>query len=204
LQNLSAKLEELENFINAIKEVSLGANTPKNSSINQEENTVISTSRKNQGQGLDNSSSFLGKQQQQPNDSMGGSVTPKSSYSQSQSSNNNTYNHTLSLVPSNAIEVSETEQSRSDSRLGKSQAVILEKKRRGDYLVYTERVSTYLIPSENLRINQFNIKTVEAVFECRGYQNNIYSDFKLLQPAIVYTITENETWQLQQRGILQF
>jgi Sec-independent protein translocase protein TatA len=171
--------------------------------INKIEST-ISTSRKNQGQGLDNSSYFGVKQQQQPNDSMGGSVTPKSSYSQSQSSNNNTYSHTLSLVISNAIEVSETEQSTSDRRLGKSKIVVLEKKRRGNYLVYKDGDYECLIPSENLRINEYNYKTIEALFECLNYNPNSSNDFQLTKPTVVNTISSGESWQLQQRGVLQF
>lgn len=102
------------------------------------------------------------------------------------------------------IEVSETEKSATDRRLGKSQTVILEKKRRGNYLVYHYQGYDCLAPSENLRINEFNYKTVEAVFECRNYNPNDTTDFQVVQPALVNIITNGEMWELQQRGILQF
>ena len=119
---------------------------------------------------------------------------------------NDTRSHSLGLdpIPNDAIEVSETKQSQEDRRLGKSQAVILEKKRRGNYLVYTEGNCDYLVPSENLRINDYNSKSVEGLFECRNYQPNYSEDFQVLKAAVVYTISSGETWELQQRGILQF
>ncbi|MDJ0662346.1 MAG: hypothetical protein QNJ42_23095 [Crocosphaera sp.] len=102
------------------------------------------------------------------------------------------------------ITVSETKQSTEDRRLGKSQTVILEENRRGNYWIVEQEGMTYLIPSDNLRLNEYNYKTVEAVFECRGYQINISSNFKLKQPAIVKQTTDGMNWQLKKPGILEF
>ncbi|MDJ0729425.1 MAG: hypothetical protein QNJ33_05460 [Crocosphaera sp.] len=107
-------------------------------------------------------------------------------------------------ILSNAIEVSETKQSASDRRLGKSQAVILEKKRRGNYLVYTEENCEHLIPSENLSINEYNYKTLEALFECLNYNPNYTTHFQIVQPAIVNSVSSGKTWELIERGVLQF
>ncbi|MEL4893909.1 hypothetical protein [Crocosphaera sp. Alani8] len=118
--------------------------------------------------------------------------------------NTNLVNHSSSSVPSDAIEVSETEKSSTDRRLGKSKIVILEKKLRGNYLVYTEGMNTYLIPSNNLRVNQYNYKTIEALFECRNYRPNYSSNFQVIQPAMVNSISSDNSWQLQERGVLEF
>ncbi|MDJ0729424.1 MAG: hypothetical protein QNJ33_05455 [Crocosphaera sp.] len=104
----------------------------------------------------------------------------------------------------NCNTVSETKQSSEDRRLGKSKTVILEKERRGNYWIVEKEGMTYLIPSDNLRVNEYNYKTVEAVFECRGYQPNISSNFKLLQPAIVTETDEENNWKLEKPGILEF
>ena len=71
-----------------------------------------------------------------------------------------------------------------------SKTVILEKKRRGHYLVYEQGGYNYLVFSEYLRINKNN----------PDFSNN----FEIIQPAIVTTISSGQTWELQERGILQF
>ena len=116
----------------------------------------------------------------------------------------NTYNNNPSSLSRNVTEVSETEESLSNRRIGSSQTVILAKKRRGNYWILTEGSYDYLVPSQNLRINQHNYKTVEALFECHHYHPDYSSDFQLLKPAVVYPLSGGQTWQLQEPGILQF
>ena len=116
----------------------------------------------------------------------------------------NNYNTNLNSLSRNFIEVSETEESLKNRRLGISQIVILAKKRRGNYWILTEGSYDYLVPSQNLRINQHNYKTVEALFECHHYHPDYSSDFQLLKPAVVYPLSGGQTWQLQEPGILQF
>ncbi|MDJ0581743.1 hypothetical protein [Crocosphaera sp.] len=111
---------------------------------------------------------------------------------------------TVSEPPTNGITVSETEQSESDRRLGKSKIVVLEPKRRGNYLVYKDSGYECLVPSKNLKVNKYNYKTIEALFECNNYNPNHSNDFQVVQPAILNSISSGETWELQQRGILQF
>ncbi|MDJ0581742.1 hypothetical protein [Crocosphaera sp.] len=122
----------------------------------------------------------------------------------SQSSNSNTNNYSANSIPNDVIEVSETEKSASDRRLGKSKTVILEKKRRGNYLVYADSGYECLVPSKNLRVNQYNYKTIQGLFECNNYNPNYSNDFQVVQPAILNSISSGETWVLQQRGILEF
>ncbi|MDJ0662345.1 MAG: hypothetical protein QNJ42_23090 [Crocosphaera sp.] len=139
------------------------------------------------------------------NDFTGVSVTPSPSHSQtSPSSHTNINNYSSSSVPSNGVAVSETKRSQEDRRLGKSKAVILEKNRRGNYLVYTEGNYEYLVPSENLRINEFNYKTFEVLFEINNFNASSSTDFHIKHPAVVSSISSGEQWELQQRGVLQF
>lgn len=108
------------------------------------------------------------------------------------------------FVPTRGIQASETEESVMNHRLGKIRTVILEKNRRGNYLIVEGEGMTYLIPSDNLRVNQHKIGIIENIFECRNYNPSYSSNFQVIQPAIVNSISSGESWELYQRGILQF
>ncbi|MEG3436428.1 hypothetical protein V0288_04790 [Pannus brasiliensis CCIBt3594] len=101
-------------------------------------------------------------------------------------------------------EVSPTEESLNNRRLGSSQPIILETSRRGHYGIYIDGNEHYLVPSQHFRINQHNYKTVEALFECRNYTPDSPGNFRLLKPAVAYPITGGKSWQLYEPGILQF
>ncbi|MDJ0716938.1 MAG: hypothetical protein QNJ54_22430 [Prochloraceae cyanobacterium] len=115
-----------------------------------------------------------------------------------------TYNRDPRSLSRNAIEVSETQKSISDRSLGISKIVTLENKNRGAYVILTEGNIDYLVPGPNFRITDNNYKTVQALFECRGYKKGYSENFQLIQPATVYPLSGNQHWQLQERGILQF
>ncbi len=114
------------------------------------------------------------------------------------------YNNDLSTLSTRIIEVVETQKSISDRSLARSQIVILEEKSRGIYGILSLESANYLVPSKNFRITDNNYKTVEALFECRGYQKGYSEDFRLLKPARVSSRSSNKQWQLQERGILEF
>ena len=114
------------------------------------------------------------------------------------------YNENLENLSKRASEVSETEKSISERRMSSSSKVVFEEKRRGNYLILKEGGYEYLVPSNNLRINQHNYRTVEALFECRGFQPGYSEDFQLFKPAQVSAGSDAETWQLDEPGILQF
>ncbi|MEG3436427.1 hypothetical protein V0288_04785 [Pannus brasiliensis CCIBt3594] len=137
-------------------------------------------------------------------------VSPRPARSVSTFSNSqwvDTYNRqstSLSLT-----EVSPTEESLNNRRLGSRQPIILETSRRGHYGIYIDGNENYLVPSQHFRITQNNYKTVEVLFECRNYTpdpsgTHSSGNFKLLKPAIVYPITGGKSWQLYEPGILQF
>ncbi|MBD2360304.1 hypothetical protein H6G36_03660 [Anabaena minutissima FACHB-250] len=115
------------------------------------------------------------------------------------------YNQNRKQVCKNASEVSETVDSINQRRLGVNHSVILEKvsKNKGNYCIIPEQGFSYLLPKDNLRINEYNYETVTILFDCYNYQPGRSSDFRLKTPAVV--VTENhDTWRLQQKGELQF
>jgi myosin heavy subunit len=116
----------------------------------------------------------------------------------------NSYNADPKIFSEKGVElVSETEESINQRRLGTSKA-ILEKNRRGNYWILTENRCEYMVPKGNVKINEHNHNTVEALFQCLDYQASISNDFKLVKPAKVSFLTGLEKWQVEERGILQF
>ena len=112
------------------------------------------------------------------------------------------YNHNRESFSQQAINVTATEESLSKLEIGISSRVIFEKNRRGNYSIIKENGTEYLVPSNNLRLNQHNYKTIEDFFDCNNLQ--LEGNFELLKPARVSALPGGETWQLEERGILQF
>jgi hypothetical protein len=108
-----------------------------------------------------------------------------------------------------ATEVSATEESINQRRLGTNQSVILEniRKGKGNYWIFTGdnsgNAEKCLVPKGGLKINEYNLKTVQSLFKCTGESLEISSKFILIKPAIVSPI-ENEKWQVVELGELQF
>lgn len=106
-----------------------------------------------------------------------------------------------------AIMVSAKRESIDNSRLGVVK-LFLKKELRGKYWILTQGSSQYLVPSDRLRINEFNIITLEQLFECQGVDREVFTHkfepkFELLKPAKVFSIGE-AMWQLEETGILWF
>ncbi|MBW4668504.1 MAG: hypothetical protein KME60_14020 [Cyanomargarita calcarea GSE-NOS-MK-12-04C] len=118
-----------------------------------------------------------------------------------------TYNQDPESLSQHATEVSVTEENINQRRLGTNQPVILENSRRGKgnyWILPKSNTEFYLVPKAYLKINQYNIATVQTLFECIKEQGDNYnSKFILLQPAIVSPI-EPEKWQLTKLGVLKF
>jgi gas vesicle protein len=105
---------------------------------------------------------------------------------------------------SSPIEVSPTEESLANRRMGGSEPIVLEKKSRGSYGVYFDGNYHCLEPSKNFRINQNNYKSVEDLFECQNYDPNYSDSYTVIRPAAVFPLAGGQTWQLQERGVLRF
>lgn len=112
------------------------------------------------------------------------------------------YNRDRESFSQQAINVTATEESLTKLRIGSSSRVIFEKNRRGNYSIIKENGTEYLVPSNNLRLNQHNYKAIEDFFDCKNLQ--LEGNFELLKPARVSALPGGETWQLEERGILQF
>jgi DNA repair exonuclease SbcCD ATPase subunit len=112
------------------------------------------------------------------------------------------YNRDRDAFSQQAINVTATEESLTKLRIGSSSRVIFEKNRRGNYSIIKENGTEYLVPSNNLRLNQHNYKAIEDFFDCNNLQ--LEGNFELLKPARVSALPGGETWQLEERGILQF
>jgi hypothetical protein len=102
------------------------------------------------------------------------------------------------------IEVSETKESNDNRRSGSNQAPILETSRRANYWIISESGFYYLVPSPNLKLNQFNYKTVEAFFKCHNYREDYSQNVRLFKPAQVSPLPGQEKWELIQPGVIQF
>jgi hypothetical protein len=112
------------------------------------------------------------------------------------------YNRDRESFSQQAINVTATEESLTKLIIGSSSRVIFEKNRRGNYSIIKENGTEYLVPSNNLRLNQHNYKAIEDFFDCKNLQ--LEGNFELLKPARVSALPGGETWQLEERGILQF
>lgn len=102
-----------------------------------------------------------------------------------------------------AIEVNLTQETMDANRLG-SPEIIFKKVPGGSYWIINREGCKYLVPKKGFRINQYNLRTTEDLFECWGYPSGNSKDFQLLKPATVSESPESETWKLLDRGTLQF
>ena len=101
------------------------------------------------------------------------------------------------------LEVSETDNSKSERRTGNKSSAIFErsKSKRGQYWVTNH---TYLVPKRNQKINEFNYETVSIFFECLNYDKRSTDNFMLIKPAKVTCLNTDEKWQFEERGIIEF
>ncbi|PSB04280.1 hypothetical protein [Merismopedia glauca] len=113
------------------------------------------------------------------------------------------YNNNPNIF-TNKIEVSETKESNDNRRGGSNQSPILETSRRANYWIISESGFYYLVPSPNLKLNEFNYKTVEAFFKCHNYGENSSRNVRLFKPAQVSALPGGEKWELIQPGVIQF
>ncbi|HLO85396.1 MAG TPA: hypothetical protein VK203_10345 [Nostocaceae cyanobacterium] len=114
------------------------------------------------------------------------------------------YNDNPNYLKDYAIEVSETEESINQRRLDGNQPAVIERVKKGNYWVISseDRTEQYLVPKGDLKITEFNLQTIQSLFECRGdAQEN--PKFQLVKPAVVQ-LMNSVTWQVTELGILQF
>ncbi|MEM7590049.1 MAG: hypothetical protein AAF383_00740 [Cyanobacteria bacterium P01_A01_bin.83] len=92
-------------------------------------------------------------------------------------------------------------------RTGVKTSLILKQDQNDSYWVLLEPRplddNYYLVPKFGLVINDRIYQTVEDIFICQGYQNRTSNAFKLIRPAIVEFLKNNE-WKLLHPGELKF
>ena len=132
-------------------------------------------------------------------------------YSQSDISNSDSnllsaYNLNSRSLSQSATTVSESEYTAEQRRLGRSVRSILESNNRGNYWILSEGSNEYLFPKGGMKINEHNYHTITAFFECmfKYHGSQATNKFKLIKPAKVVMIGSSQTWQVTERGIIEF
>jgi hypothetical protein len=98
--------------------------------------------------------------------------------------------------------VAETQASLNQRRSGNSDTVTLENTTQKKYWIIEEDNEYYLIPHAQIKFDEFNIKTLESLFDCTNFTVES-SYFQLVKPAKVSKLS-SETWQLNKKGKLEF
>jgi hypothetical protein len=100
--------------------------------------------------------------------------------------------------------VSEDADNLQKRRAGDYQEIILGEDRQGNYWLFNDGSTTYLIPSPKLKVNDLNIRTAGGLFTCENYTPG-YQHVNIVRPAIVSAqLGGNERWKLEQKGVLEF
>ncbi|MEA5581770.1 hypothetical protein VB620_10520, partial [Nodularia harveyana UHCC-0300] len=113
------------------------------------------------------------------------------------------YNSNPAIISQTAKQVSETTASIDKRRQGNSEAIVLEKQAQGYYWLIG-REQFYLMPKNGLKINRATVESLEALFDFQGSKVTSQSKFKLIKPAKVAVIVTSQSWQLTERGIIEF
>ncbi|MTJ52373.1 hypothetical protein FJR38_06665 [Anabaena sp. UHCC 0253] len=111
------------------------------------------------------------------------------------------YNSNPVIISQQAKQVAETNTSIEKRIQGNIEAIVLEKQAQGYYWLIG-REQLYVMPRKHLNINRATVESIRILFECKG--SKATSKFKLLKPAKVVMIGNSQTWQLTERGIIEF
>ena len=109
-----------------------------------------------------------------------------------------------SLAGSYSI-VSETKENFTQRYRDSKQPMIFEKISNGIFWLIQESHSTYwLFPQAKLKVDEFNYRSLQILFECRGFQDDYPTDFSLIRPSKLFLIEGTEQFEHEARGILDF
>jgi hypothetical protein len=104
-------------------------------------------------------------------------------------------------ITRDAVEVAMSAQSVAELR-DKYTIPVLNRERRGDYLVVDRGTYSYLVPNKRNPINQYSLSIIKFLYDCTGYNEN-YQQMILEKPAIV-NVKSPDSWMLTQKGSLKF
>ena len=74
-------------------------------------------------------------------------------------------------------------------------------RRRGGYWVLSHDRQQIVVPSADIKVNEYNLDTTEAIFDCINF-NASYRKIRLIQPAIVEMVSGS--YQVVSKGRLEF
>lgn len=114
------------------------------------------------------------------------------------------YNINSRLLAQKGTKVAISINSLKQYQLGSNQDAILKENRKGDYFIIRDNSFEYLFPGTSLKVNQYNLATIEKIFICHGYKSSNTGKFRLIKAAIVSSQSLGAEWVLQQPGELQF
>jgi len=111
------------------------------------------------------------------------------------------YNTIPRLLSQKAIKVSINQEHISTAK----ENILLTESRNGNYWIIGREDGTYwLLPKSKLKINPYNINTVQSLFECQSYQQGESQEFILQKPARVSILPNGQEWKLEEKGVLDF
>jgi hypothetical protein len=98
--------------------------------------------------------------------------------------------------------VAEIQESLNQKHLGDSNTVTFQSSTKKKYWIIEENNVYYLIPHAKIKIDEYNIKNLESLFECMSFHSE-FSDFQLIESAIVFN-NDSKIWQLERKGKIKF
>ncbi len=101
--------------------------------------------------------------------------------------------------------VSETQNSMDERRFDPRKPVILQEERNENYwIVNINNQLNLVLNKKRFRINQFNLTTLESLFQCLGSEPRNYEKFTLVKPGKISFLPDTQEWQLTEPGIIHF
>jgi len=114
------------------------------------------------------------------------------------------YNSNPNSIAKNSIEVKEGEDTNYLLRLGFPIVMIKSNINEGICWVLNINNSYYLVPKHNLKLHINNDLVLDSLFILQNYQPKYSQKFQLIKPAALVSIEKEKSWQLKEKGELQF
>jgi hypothetical protein len=114
------------------------------------------------------------------------------------------YNYSPQALETYIVEkVSETEESLTNRRNSSNAPVLLKHTNNANYWIFNgEDQNSWLVPKGDLKLTPISYDTFQALFECQDYQPNL--KLQIMKPAKVSYNLANSTWELIEKGQVQF
>jgi hypothetical protein len=100
--------------------------------------------------------------------------------------------------------VSEAQENLEQRWAGNTQEIVLKEDPRGNYWLFQDGTTTYLLPSSKFKANEFNMRTAGNLFEHTGYYPNPNTTNVVRPVTVVLQPGADRRWKLDQKGALAF